>query len=54
MTQIDPSMGPVEAIAPTTLWNTGQAVRGGKSVWCPHCNILLSMGPSTARDSQAI
>jgi hypothetical protein len=25
MTQIDPSLGPVEAIAPTTLWNTSLA-----------------------------
>ena len=48
MTQIDPSMGPVEAIAPTTLWNTSLARPERKVGLVPTLKNMLSMGPSTA------
>ena len=45
MTQIDPSMGPVEAIATTTLWNTRLARLGGKVGLVPMLKYLVEHGP---------
>ena len=45
MTQIDPSMGPVEAIAPTTLWNTSLARPEKKVGVVPTLKYLVEHGP---------